>query len=151
MVLWGGPPGPQPAPRPASVAVGLLCALCLCASPAEPEPVSQVLRELNAALQEGNAAGFLARIDRRRCPDYGALEDNVVALVAQNEIGSSVGVVEQKKNGEAYEFKIDWLLQLRPAGGGPVRKRQGTISCRIELAGKKWKVTAIAPVSFFGP
>src|SRR5262245_7028196 len=94
--LWGGPPGPQPAPRPASAAFFLLCILCsgVPASPAETEPVSQVLRELNAALQDGNAAQFLAQIDRRRCPDYGALEDNVVALVAQNEIGSSVGVME---------------------------------------------------------
>jgi hypothetical protein len=122
------------------------------ASAAEPDPVAQVLRELSLALQDGSAAQFLARIDRRRCPDYGELEDNVVALLAQAEIASSAGVIEQKKNGEAYEFKVDWLLQLRPAGGpGPVQRRQGTVSCRIELAGKKWKVTAISPVSFFSP
>ena len=118
----------------------------------DAEKTRAVLLELSAALEDGNAARFLDLIDRKRCPDYARLESNVVALVTQNEIGSSVGVIEQTRSGEAFELKLDWILQLKPASGaGPAQRRRETVTCRLEPSGKRWKVTALAPVDFFKP
>ena len=123
----------------------LVCGLWAAAA----EGVEPVLLELGAALEAGNAARFLAQLDKRRCPQYGALESNVVALVAQYDVGSSVAVMEQTRQGEAWELKLDWLLHLRPASGGPAEQRRRQVRCRLERQAKAWKVTALEPVSFF--
>jgi hypothetical protein len=118
----------------------------------DAEKIRAILLELSSALQENNAARFLDQVDHRRCPDYAALEDNVVAMTAQDEVGSSVGIIEQTRKGDGYDLKLDWLLELRPLGGGVgVERRHATVTCRIEPAGKHWKVTLLAPVSFFMP
>ena len=114
-----------------------------------PAIVLSLVLALSAALEEGNAARFLAQIDKQKCPDYGMLEANVVALVAQYEVGSSVGVVTETRDGEARELKLDWLLRLRPSGGGATTERRGQMRCRLESRGKNWKVTALGPASFF--
>jgi hypothetical protein len=113
------------------------------------EGIGPVLLELSAALEDRNAARFLGQIDRRRFRDYEVLETNVVALVAQYDVGSSVDVVEENRTGEAVELKLDWLLRLRPASGGPTMERKQQVRCRLERRGKAWKVTALEPVSFF--
>lgn len=134
-------------------------AACLCltlpqvagvAAPSDQEQIAELLLTLSAALEEGNAPRFLAQVDRDRCPEYAALENNVVALLAQNAVGSSIGVIEQTRHGETYDLKLDWLLHLRPAGGdGPAERRRQDVRCRIERRGKRWKVTALEPVAFF--
>lgn len=118
----------------------------------DAEKVRAVLLELSGALEDANAARFLDQIDRRRFANYAALQDNVVALVAQTEIGSSIGVLEQTASGDAFDLKLDWLLLLKPAsGGGPARERRQTVTCRLEPSGKRLKVTALAPLDFFKP
>lgn len=118
----------------------------------DTDKVRGVLLEMSSALEENNAARFLDQVDHRRCPDYAALEDNVVAMMAQDDVGSSVGVIEQAKKGDGYELKLDWLLELKPSGGGAAaERRHATVTCRIEPSGKRWKVTLLAPVSFFKP
>ena len=122
------------------------------AAKSDAEQISELLLALSTALEQGNAARFLSSVDRDRCPDYAALEDNVIALTAQNEVGSSVGVLEQSRNGESYELKLDWLLQLRPASReGPAQTRRQVVNCRIERIGKRMKITALAPAAFFRP
>lgn len=123
-------------------------------APAESdsEQISALVLDLSTALEESSPSRFLDRVDRQRCPQYAALEENVVALTAQYELGSSVGVIEQSRKGEGYDLKLDWLLQLRPAGGaGPAERRRQIVTARIERSGKKWKVTALEPVNFFKP
>ncbi len=118
----------------------------------DADRISAVLLDLSSALEESSAARFLDQVDRRRCPDYAALEESVVALLAQFEVGSSVGVSEQTKNGDGYDLKLDWMLELKPAsGGGASRRRRDTVNCRIEPSGKRWTVTRLEPAKFFSP
>lgn len=114
-----------------------------------PATALSLLLALSAALEEGNAARFLSYLDKQKCPDYAALERNVVALVAQYDVGSSVGVVTETQDGDAVELKLDWLLRLRPSGGGATAERRAQLRCRLETRGKNWKVTALEPASFF--
>jgi len=123
--------------------------LCVAALAWADERVEPLLLELSAALEDGNAARCLGHIDKDRCPNYAALETNVVALTAQYEVGSSVGVIGQKQDGPAVELTLDWLLRLRPVSGGPTRERKARVRCRLEPRGKRWKVAALEPVSFF--
>jgi hypothetical protein len=116
-----------------------------------PATVLSLLLALSAALEEGNAARFLGYIDKGTCREYLALETNVVALVAQYDIGSSVGLVTETRDGEAVDLKLDWLLRLRPSGGGAAVERRRELRARLEPRGKNksWKVTALEPASFF--
>ena len=138
-----------------AIARSALCLLWLStavAAETDAEKIRSVVRELSASLEAGEAARFLDQVDRRRCPEYAKLESNVVALVAQYEVGSSVDVIEQSKTGDAYELKLDWILERKPAGGaGPSQRRRENVTCRIEPSGKRWKVTALSPVAFFSP
>ena len=73
-----------------AIARSALCALGLwmAAAADDAEKVRAVLLEMSQALQDSNASRFLDLVDRRRCPGYAALQDNVVALAAQYEIAS---------------------------------------------------------------
>jgi len=133
-----------------------ICALCICIASAvaatDADQISAVLLNLSTSLQEGNAARFLDQVDRKRFSNYAALEDNVVAMTAQDEVASSIGVLDQSRNGDIYELKLDWLIQLKRTGSeGPAERRRDTLTCRIEHLGKRWRVTALAPVSFLRP
>ncbi len=137
------------------IARSLLCVLCfgaiLSATPSEADEVSSLLLDLSTSLQEGNAARFLSYIDRR-LQDYAVLEDEVVAMTAQDEVASSVAVLEQQKTGGGYELRLDWLLELKTISGDkPAERRRSEVICRIERSGKQWKISALAPVTFFRP
>jgi len=136
-----------------AIARSVICILCIAlAAPAatDADRVSAVLLDLSNSLQEGNAARFLDQVDRKRFANYAALEDNVVAMTAQDEVASSIGVLEQSRTGDVFELKLDWLIQLkRASNGGPAERRRETVTCRIERMGKRWKLTALSPVSFF--
>lgn len=139
-----------------AIARSFVCALFVCLASAvadtDADQISAVLLNLTTSLQERNAALFLDQVDRKRFSNYTALEDNVVAMTVQDDVASSIGILEQSRNGDVYELKLDWLIQLkRAAGEGPAERRRETVTCRIERLGKRWKVTALAPVSFLRP
>jgi hypothetical protein len=134
--------------RSAACAIGLAVAA---SAATDAEKIRAVLLALSTSLDDGNAARFLGQIDRRRFASYATLEENVVAMVAQNEVGSSIGVLEQAASGEAFDLKLDWLLSLKPASGGAAQQRHQTVTCRLEPSGKGLKVTALAPLDFFKP
>ena len=139
-----------------AIARSVVYALCFCVAPAaanaDADQISAVLLSLSTSLQDRNAAGFLDQVDRKRFSNYGALEDNVVAMTAQDEVASSIGILEQSRNGDIFELKLDWFLQLKRTGTeGPAERRRETVTCRIQHLGKRWKVTALAPLSFLRP
>jgi len=108
-----------------------------------------VLLALSTALEQNDPARFLAQFDPEHCRDYPALQDNVVALLAQYEVASSVALLAETRDGDGYDLKLDWLLHLRPAAGGPASQRRRALRCRIHRRGRNWKVTALEPASFF--
>lgn len=130
----------------------LPAALWMAAAATDGEQIRALLRALSDALADGNAVRFLAQVDGESWPGYAALRGNVVALVAQNEVGSSVDLIESTRSGEAFEVRLDWLLQLRPASGdGPTETRRTDLRARLERRGQRWKLVEIEPVSFFRP
>ncbi len=114
--------------------------------------VSRMLRDLSRALQARNAALFLSHFDRGRFDSYAQLEANVVVLMEQKELGSSIRIVELVEEEEDFRGRVDWLLQVSPLGRtGTIETRRSMIDVRIARVGKKWRIVAFAPVDFLRP
>ncbi len=111
-----------------------------------------MLRDVSRALQARNAARFLGYFDRDRFDAYRQLEANVVVLMEQKELGSSIRIVEMAKDGESFRGRVDWLLQVSPLGRtGAIETRRSMVDVRVALTGKKWRIVAFAPVDFLRP
>jgi len=106
---------------------------------------------LASALSEGNGLSFLDRIDHAM-EDYQKLEQDILALTAQNEVLSSIDVLKQEGDDHARAVEVDWFLQIRSREqSGPLERRREIVKCRIELKKRKWKVISLEPLSFFAP
>ena len=132
----------------------LTYAACLCAAAAGGAAGSVEIRDLllalSTSLEDGRAARFLAQVDRTRVARYAELEQNVVALAAQNQVASSIRLLDEQADGQAYDLKLDWLLEMRPAGSlGRLVTRREQVRCRVARSGRRWKVVALEPVEFF--
>ncbi len=126
------------------------CLWTAVAAGADSVGIRDLLLALSTSLEDGRAARFLAQIDRQRVARYAALQPNVVALLAQNEVASSIELLEEKPDGEAYDLKLDWRLEMRPAGSlGRLVARREQVRCRVARVGKRWNVVALEPVEFF--
>lgn len=111
-----------------------------------------MLRDVSRALQARNAALFLSHFDRDRFDAYPQLEANVVVLMEQKELGSSIRIVEIAEDGESFRGRVDWLLQVSPLGRtGMIETRRSMIDVRVARDGKKWRIVAFAPVDFLRP
>jgi len=111
--------------------------------------VARMLLDVSRALQARNAALFLSHFDRDRFDAYAQLEANVVVLMAQKELGSSIRIVEMVEEEELFRGRIDWLLQISPLGRtGAIETRRSMVDVRVARAGRKWRIVAFAPVDF---
>jgi hypothetical protein len=90
-----------------------------------------------------NASAFLEKFDRAM-PGYADLSNYVEDLVSRAEVGSAVEFVSDKGDNNKRQIEIDWVLEI-----GTEQPRRKILTCTIERRGKKWKITALAPVDFF--
>ncbi|MCU1275976.1 MAG: hypothetical protein JWO48_3407 [Bryobacterales bacterium] len=115
------------------------------------QDILDLFTAMASALSEGNGLAFLEHIDHAM-PDYEKLEQNVLALVAQNEVLSSIDVLKQEGNNEEQTVELDWFLQIRSREEtGPLERRRQIVKCRLRRTKKKWKVVSLEPISFFAP
>jgi len=115
------------------------------------EDILDLFTAMASALSEGNGLAFLDHVDHSM-PNYQKLEQNVLALVAQNEILSSLDVLKQEGTDEEQDVELDWFLQIRSREeNGPLERRRHNVKCRLKRTKKKWKATSLEPVSFFAP
>jgi len=115
------------------------------------QDILDLFTAMASALSEGIGLAFLDHV-ARSMPDYYKLEQNILALVAQNEVLSSIDVLKEDGNDEEQSVELDWFLQIRSREEtGPLARRRQTVKCRLVRAKKKWKVMSIEPVAFFAP
>jgi hypothetical protein len=115
------------------------------------QEILDLFTAMASALSEGNGLAFLDRVDHSM-PDYQKLEQNVLALVAQNEVLTSFDVLQQEGTEEQQTVELDWFLQIWSREvNGPLERRRQSVKCRLRRAKKKWKVMSLEPVSFFAP
>ena len=117
----------------------------------ETSEIYDVFAELATSLSAGDAIAFM-RPFAPSMPGYDELRRNIAALCSQAEVTSSIGVVDETGDKDQQAVEVDWLLQVRTTDftGGFVRRHE-VLKCRLERNGKRWKITALVPVSFFAP
>jgi hypothetical protein len=115
------------------------------------QDIIDLFTKMASALSEGNGLAFLDHVDHAMT-DYAKLEKYILALAAQNEVMSSIDLLNQEGDEHTQKVELDWFLQIRSREqSGPLERRRQIIRCRLERPKKKWKVMAIEPVSFFAP
>jgi hypothetical protein len=120
---------------------------------AQQPQILRTLQDASRALQATNAASFLSYFDGKSFSEYARLEEHVVALTSQSEIGSSIQMVGFEAEGEVFHVEVDWVLQITPRSRfGKVQSRRRLIALDMQRNTKnEWKVTRLDPVDFFRP
>jgi hypothetical protein len=109
-----------------------------------------VLHSAAAALNDGNAAGFLSSFDPSM-PDYEQVRSGVMALVTEGEVQSSIDLVANDGTDVSRALEVDWTLQIVDEDTNLRRGgRDARVKCRVELQGKRWRITRLEPADFFG-
>ncbi len=85
-------------------------------------------------------------------PGYDEFQNNVTALVEQNEVLTSIDLLDQQIGETEARVELDWLLQIRSRQRtGPVTRRDEKVTCRLARRKKKWKIVELKPLSLFAP
>jgi hypothetical protein len=115
------------------------------------QEILDLITDLASALSEGNGLAFLDHIDHAM-PHYQKLEQNILALTAQNEISAAIDILNQEGDDHSQTLELDWFLQIRSReDSGPLERRRETVKCRAERKKKKWKIASIEPIALFAP
>jgi hypothetical protein len=111
--------------------------------------VVDLFASMAAALSDDNPSGFMRAIDHKM-PDYDRLKTQIEALVQSYEVGSSVEPLGDEGDDSKRDVDLDWYLELRSrVPGGPFLQRRSVIHCKLEKAGKHWRVVSLKPADFF--
>lgn len=105
---------------------------------------------LAGALAETNAEKFLAQLSPELKAQIG---DSIRALLLQNEVTSSIAPFANDGDASKRVLQLDWYLEIRSKSNElALERRRQNVTCTVEMnAKKKWRVTAIDPVSLFDP
>jgi hypothetical protein len=110
-----------------------------------------VLESAASALSVGSANEFLSYFDRTM-KGYKNLASGAEALVTQGEVQSSIELVTNEGSDTSRTIEVDWTLRV-VAEDTTIHRgaREQRVKCRLDLQGKKWRITSAEPASFFSP
>ena len=115
------------------------------------QQVFEVFTDLASALSEGNAGGFLDHF-HSSMPRYEEFRAAVTGLVTQAEVASSIDFLRNEGNDAVRNVEVDWFLQIKQRHDTEaVTRRREIVKCRVEKAGRKWKVFTLEPQALFAP
>jgi hypothetical protein len=137
-----------------SAAVVVLASLLAFADP--PKDVIDFFRSAAATLADADrsakeaqlgmprrATEFLDHFDKSM-PAYAEFSSQIEDMVGAGEVSTSIDFINTDGNDRKRTLDLDWVLQCEGQ-----RPKRAVIQCTIERRGKKWKITSIAPISFF--
>jgi hypothetical protein len=130
----------------------LLAAMAFAASAAKaPETPVSVLSDLSGALSNNNPAGALSAFDHQM-RSYGTIEQNVVAITAQDDVTSAIDVVSDEEAAGVHKLDLDWLLRLiSRTDPNLLESRRVRVNVEMRQIKGRWKITAMEPVSILDP
>ena len=110
------------------------------------ETLLAVVTAFASGLSEGNADAAIGQLEMS-VPVMGKLASQVRAMIANGEISALVDPLEWI---DGPAVVLDWFFELKSeeVAGGVVRKRE-RVTCRFQKNGKRWKIVALEPESFF--
>jgi hypothetical protein len=96
-------------------------------------------------------ANFLAAFDPRT-PGFDRLRANVIALLQQGDVESSVELAGSQGDDRRRTLELDWSLLLEGHDTGiAMFQRRQRVTCQVERQGRKWRIVAFDPVEFLAP
>jgi hypothetical protein len=112
--------------------------------------VLNVFSSAAEALTNDDSAAFLDHFDNNM-PDYATFRGNIEGLLAAYEVGSTIEVVTDEGDDEKRMVSLDWLLVTseKDAVNGNQQTRRRIVKCTLQRRGKQWRITALAPITFF--
>jgi murein L,D-transpeptidase YcbB/YkuD len=124
-------------------------AACRAADPAQE--VWDLLTQVASALSERNPAAFLEAFDPAM-PGYEKLREHVTALLRNAAVQSAIELESDEGNGQSRTLELAWLLRIRPEPEATSStKREQRVKCRVEKAGRKWRIVSFEPLALFAP
>ena len=111
---------------------------------------ASVITGLAAALTAGDAQDFLSPFDSG-IAGYERLRAGVDALVRLGETQSFLEITRNEGDAHTRNLEIDWDLRIRREGDATPSRREVLVKCTLELRGRRWRITAFAPVEFLIP
>jgi hypothetical protein len=90
-----------------------------------------------------HATEFLDHFDKSM-PGYAEFSEQIEDMVGSGEVSTNIDFVNFDGDARKMTLDLDWVLQCQG-----MRPKRAVIKCTIEKRGKKWKITAIAPIDFF--
>jgi hypothetical protein len=110
-----------------------------------------VLESAATALSNGNATEFISYFEKSM-PGYERVRTGAVALVGAGDVQSSIEMQANEGTDTRRTIEVDWTLHIDNADTSIRRAaREQRVKCRLEVAGKQWRITAVEPVDFFSP
>ena len=117
----------------------------------DQQQVWDLFTNMAAALSAGNAEEFLDAFNHAMA-DYESLEADVNALLLQNEVRSSIEQISNEGDSTARVVELDWSMQIVDMqDAGSVTQRRDRVRFQLVKQSKKWRITSLAPLSFFTP
>jgi hypothetical protein len=113
--------------------------------------VFDLVASMAAGLSDDNAAAFANALSVE-LPNRDRLIGNVNAMLAQAEVVSAIDRISDDGDDSKRTLVLDWSLQLKRKGPDlQIIRRREAVTVSAVREGKKWKVVALSPESFFGP
>ena len=130
----------------------MLTAQLTFAGAAEPSADAwDVVATLAAALAEPNDAGFMKPI-AKSFDQHDRIERLVRALIQTNDVVSSISPIMNEGDDKQRTLEVDWYMEIQPqTAGGTQTRRHESIKLTLTKTGKRWMITALAPIEFFAP
>lgn len=116
--------------------------------------VTQILRDLQFALEGGSSRGFLALIDSAKFDDYPRFQDNIERLMREDSIRAYFRTANTSPN--AAEGKAQTTLDAemeisRKNATGQAQRRKQQLVIDFENTRRGWRIINITPRSYFDP
>jgi hypothetical protein len=117
----------------------------------EPATPFNTIAKLAADLSQSDDSGALSAFDSSM-KDYGAIEQNIEALVAQTQILSAIDVVEDVEKDGVHKMTLDWYMTLTLMSDSTrTERRREEVKVEMRQIKGKWKITSMAPLTILNP
>ena len=131
----------------------LLFAAGVCLAQTEDTPWLPVIAKLASSLSQNDSASAMEAFDSHM-KDYGTIESNIDALVAQADVLCAIDVIQDNATpaGDVRTLDVDWYMTLKSqADAGPTERRRERVEVQIKKIRGKWKITSLVPLSILDP
>ena len=135
------------------VSLLLLCVAGVALAQTEDTPWLPVIAKLASALSQNDGTAAMEAFDSHM-KDYGTIESNIDALVAQTDVLCAIDVIQDNATpaADVRTLDVDWYMTLKSqADAGPTERRRERVEVQIKKIRGKWKITALAPLSILDP